>query len=74
MSVTMHITIITKEGCFDEFHALAKKELAFTRGSSGQISIHTSSSKATNTLKFVEVWESESDFNILLCKKSGTKR
>jgi hypothetical protein len=52
MSVTMHLTITTKEGCFDEFHALAKEELAFTRGSKGCESIHTTSSKDTNTLKF----------------------
>jgi len=63
MSVTMHITITTKDGCFDEFHALAKDELAFTRGFKGCISIHTSSSKDTNTLKFAEIWESEEDFN-----------
>ena len=69
MSVTIHVTITTKEGCFDEFHALAKEELAFTRGSKGCISIHTSSSKATNTLKFVEVWESESDFNTYFAKR-----
>ena len=38
MSVTIHVTITTKcyiSGCFDEFHALAKEELAFTRGSKG---------------------------------------
>ena len=69
MSVTMHITITTIEGCFDEFHALAKEELAFTRGSKGCISIHTSSSRATNTLKFAEVWESESDFNTYFAKR-----
>lgn len=69
MSVTIHGTITTKEGCFDEFHALAKEELAFTRGSKGCISIHTSSSRATNTLKFVEVWESESDFNTYFAKR-----
>ena len=63
MSVTMHITIITKDGCFDEFHALAKEELSFTRRSEGCIAIHTSSSKDINTLKFAEVWESEDDFN-----------
>ena len=50
-------------------HALAKEELAFTRGSKGCISIHTSSSKATNTLKFAEVWESESDFNTYFAKR-----
>ncbi len=69
MSVTIHVTIKTKEGCFDEFHALAKEELAFTRGSKGCISINTSSSRATNTLKFAEVWESESDFNTYFAKR-----
>ena len=69
MSVTIHVTITTKEGCFDEFHALAKEELAFTRGSKGCISIHTSSSKATNTLKFAEVWKSEEDFNFYFAKR-----
>ena len=68
MSVTMHITIITKDGCFDEFHTLAKEELAFTRGSEGCIAIHTSSSRDTNTLKFAEVWESEDDFNTYFAK------
>ncbi len=69
MSVTMHITITTKDGCFDQFHALAKEELAFTRGSEGCISIHTSSSKNTNTLKFAEVWESEDHFNTYFAKR-----
>ena len=69
MSITMHIKITTKEGCFDDFHALAKSELAFTRGSRGCISIHTSSSRETNTLKFIEVWESEEDFNIYFEKR-----
>ena len=69
MSVTMHITITTQDGCFDEFHDLAKQELAFTRGSKGFISIHTSSSKATNTFKFAEVWESEEVFNNYYAKR-----
>ena len=69
MSVTMHITITTKDGCFDEFHALAKEELAFTRGFKGCISIHTSSSKDTNTLKFAEIWETEEDFNTYFTKR-----
>ena len=69
MSVTMHITITTKEGCFDEFHSLAKEELAFTRGSEGCMSIHTSSSRTTNTFKFSEVWRSEEDFNTYFAKK-----
>jgi quinol monooxygenase YgiN len=69
MSVTMHITITTKDGCFDEFHALAKEELAFTRGSKGCVSIQTSSSKDTNTLKFAEVWDSEDDFNTYFAKR-----
>ena len=69
MTVTMHITITTKDGCFDEFHALAKEELAFTRGSKGCVSIQTSSSKGTNTLKFAEVWDSEDDFNTYFAKR-----
>ena len=69
MSVTMHINQTTKDGCFDQFHALAKEELAFTRGSEGCISIHTSSSKDTNTLKFAEVWESEDHFNTYFAKR-----
>ena len=63
MSGNIHITITTKDGCFDEFHALAKEELAFTRGSEGFISIHTSSCNATNNRKFAEIRESEEDFN-----------
>ena len=69
MSITMHVTITTKDGCFDEFHALAKKELEFTRSSRGCISIHTSSSSAKNTLKFTEVWESEHDFDTYFAKR-----
>ena len=69
MSVTIHVTLTTKEGCFDEFHSLAKEELTFMRGSKGCISIHTSSSRDTNTLKFAEVWESESDFNTYFAKR-----
>ena len=59
----MHVTITTKDGCFEEFYNLAKDELAFTRGSEGCQSIYTSSSKETNTLKFVEVWDNEDSFN-----------
>ena len=63
MSITMHVTITTKDGCFDQFHSLAKDELAFTRASEGCHSIHASSCKETNTLKFVEVWDNEDLFN-----------
>ena len=69
MSITMHVTITTKVDCFDEFCALAKKELAFTRGSHGCLAIHTSSSRKTNTLKFTEVWESEHHFNTYFEKR-----
>ena len=55
MSITMHVTVTAKDGCFEEFYNLAKDELAFTRGSEGCQSIYTSSSKETNTLKFVEI-------------------
>jgi quinol monooxygenase YgiN len=51
------------------FHALAKDELVFTRGSKGCLSIQTSSSRETNTLKFAEVWNSEDDFNTYFAKK-----
>ena len=60
MSITMHITITTKDGCFDEFHALAKEELAFTRGFKGCLSIHISPSRDTNTCGGLE---HEDDFN-----------
>lgn len=63
MSVTMHCTLKTKDDCFDEFYNLAQEELAFTRGSEGCQSIQTSSSKATNTFKFIEIWETEDLFN-----------
>ena len=62
MSVTMHCTLKSKDGCFDEFYNLAREELAFTRGSEGCVSIQTSSSKETNTFKFIEIWENEEDF------------
>ena len=74
MPVIMHITITTKDGCFDEFHALAKEELAFTRGSEGCMSIHTSSSRGTNTLKFAEVWKSEEDFYTYFAKRVERSR
>jgi len=63
MSITMHVTVTAKDGCFEEFYNLAKDELAFTRGSEGCQCIHTSSSKETNTLKFVEIWDNEDSFN-----------
>ena len=69
----MHITITTKDGCFDDFHALAKEELAFTRGSEGCLSIQISSSKDTNTLKFAEIWESEADFDTYFAKRVERK-
>jgi hypothetical protein len=69
MSVTMHIMITTKDGCFDEFHALAKKKLIFTRGSEDYILIQTSSSQDTNTLEFTEVRKSENDFNTYFAKR-----
>ena len=69
MSITMHITIMTKEGCFDDFYDLAKEELAFTRGSKGCISIQTSSSRDPNTFKFAEVWDNDGDFNTYFAKR-----
>ena len=69
MSVIMHITITTEYDCFDDLQALAKEELAFTRGLKGCIPIHTSSSKDTNTLKFAEVWESVENFNTYFEKR-----
>ena len=53
MSVTVQVTITTKEGCFDDFYALAKNKLEFTRGFDGCHAVYTSSSKATNNLKFI---------------------
>ena len=40
MSVTMYITITTKDGCFDEIHALAKEELAVPRTASQSTLLH----------------------------------
>ena len=74
MSVTMHITITTKNRCFDEFHALAQEEPAFTRGSEDCMSIHTSSTRNTNTLKFAEVWKSEEDFSTYFAKRVERSR
>ena len=65
----MHMTITTKGGCFDVFFALGKEQITFTRVSQGCLSIHTSSSRDTNTLKFAEVWENEEDFNTYFAKR-----
>ena len=35
MGITTFVTLVTKDGCFDEFYNLAKEELAFTRQSKG---------------------------------------
>ena len=70
MSVTVHVTIRTKEGCFDDFYALAKSELAFTRGFDGCHAVYTSSSKDTNTLKFIEIWDSEDAFDVYFAKRA----
>ena len=69
MTITLNISLKTEDGCFDDFHALTKEELTFTRGSKGCQSIQTSSSKNTNTLKFAEVWDSDDDFNAYFAKR-----
>jgi hypothetical protein len=56
-------------GCFDEFYALAKEELAFTRGSEGCISIHTSSSRDTNTLNLLRFGKARKILIIILQKE-----
>ena len=63
MSITTHATITTKPETFDEFHQYIKVELAMTRESAGCRSIHCSSDKETNTLKFVGVWDDIDSFN-----------
>ena len=63
MSVIMDIAITTNDGCFDEFHAFANEELAFTRGLQGCTVSHISSFRNTNTAQFAEIWDSDEDFN-----------
>jgi hypothetical protein len=58
MSVTMHITITTKEGCFDDFYALAKEELAFTRGSKGCLVL-----SGHKPLRLVDIRTSNCDYS-----------
>ena len=62
MAITTFVTLKTKDGCFEEFYNLAKKELAFTRKSKGCKSILVSTNRETNTLKFVEFWDNEVSF------------
>ena len=59
MTTTVYVTIKTKADSFDAMHSYAKEELAWTREYDGCHSIHCSSDQATNTIKFVEVWDSQ---------------
>ena len=63
MGITTFVTIVTKDGCFDEFYDLAKKELAFTRQSKGCKSILVSTNRKINTMKMVQFWEDEASFD-----------
>ena len=63
MGVTTFVTIVTKDGCFDEFYNLAKEELSFTRQSKGCKSILVSTNRETNTMKMVQFWEDEASFD-----------
>ena len=63
MGITTFVTLVTKDGCFDEFYNLAKEELAFTRQSKGCKSILVSTNRETNTMKMVQFWEDEASFD-----------
>ena len=63
MGITTFVTLITKDGYFDEFYNLAKEELAFTRQSKGCKSILVSTNRETNTMKLVQFWENEASFD-----------
>ena len=63
MGITTFVTLITKDGCFDEFYNLAKEELAFTRQSKGCKSILVSTNRETNTMKMVQFWEDETSYD-----------
>ena len=63
MGITTFVTLITKDGCFDEFYNLAKEELAFTRQSKGCKSILVSTNRETNTMKMVQFWENETSYD-----------
>ena len=63
MGITTFVTLVTKDGCFDEFYNLAKEELAFTRQSKGCKSILVSTNRETNTMKLVQFWEDEASFD-----------
>ena len=63
MGITTFVTLVTKDGCFDEFYNLAKEELAFTRQSKGCKSILVSTNREINTMKMVQFWEDEASFD-----------
>ena len=63
MGITTFVTLVTKDGCFDEFYNLAKEELAFTRQSKGCKSILVSTNRETNTMKMVQFWEDEASYD-----------
>ena len=63
MGITTFVTLITKDGCFDEFYNLAKEELAFTKQSKGCKSILVSTNRETNTMKMVQFWEDETSYD-----------
>ena len=69
MGITTFVTLVTKDGCFDEFYNLAKQELAFTRQSRGCKSILVSTNRETNTMKMVQFWEDEASFDAYFEKR-----
>ena len=69
MGITTFVTLITKDGCFDEFYNLAKEELAFTRQSKGCKSILVSTNRETNTMKMVQFWDDEASFDAYFEKR-----
>ena len=69
MTTTVYVTIKTKADSFDAMHNYAKEESAWTREYDGCHSIHCSSDQATNTIKFVEVWDSQEAFMAYFAKR-----
>ena len=62
MTTTVHVTIKTRGDGFEPFLEYAKRDLYWTREHESCHSIHCSSDKETNTIKFVEVWDSKEAF------------
>ena len=69
MGITTFVTLVTKDGCFDEFYNLAREELGFTRQSKGCKSILVSTNRETNTMKMVQFWEDEASFDAYFEKR-----